>query len=209
LTHRVPRQILDQAIKSSQLVLLNVSTGLTRLIDAIAECLDTSSREVLPIRICIPLLGSPGWGDLHPKVWLITRPSYNVNTHSKDVLHFVYTLRTILRRCSHACASVGLPPYISADSWGGAGWLNKLSWFFDSSITLAGFSGEKKGISSLLGVANIFQCVEQTLYWRLHSLLITDLSTFIRYRLPRVCCRSATSHRHCGESRQCPEGKII
>jgi hypothetical protein len=34
---------------------------------------------------------------------------------------------------------------MSADSWGGAGWLNKLSWFFDSSITLAGFSGEKKG----------------------------------------------------------------
>ena len=42
------------------------------------------------------------------------------------------------------CASVGLPPYMSADRWGGPGWLNKLSWLFDASVTIAGFSGEGK-----------------------------------------------------------------
>jgi hypothetical protein len=33
---------------------------------------------------------------------------------------------------------------MSADRWGGPGWLNKLSWFFDASVTVAGFSGEGK-----------------------------------------------------------------
>lgn len=34
---------------------------------------------------------------------------------------------------------------MSDDKWGGPGWLNKLSWLFDASVTLAGFSGEKRG----------------------------------------------------------------
>jgi hypothetical protein len=63
----------------------------------------------------------------------------------KDVLQFVYSLRTLLWRYPHACASVGLPPYMSDDRWGGPGWLNKLSWLFDASVTLAGFSGKKNG----------------------------------------------------------------
>jgi len=33
---------------------------------------------------------------------------------------------------------------MSADRWGGAGWLNKLGWLFDASVTIAGFSGEGK-----------------------------------------------------------------
>ncbi|KAH9082041.1 hypothetical protein EDB83DRAFT_609376 [Lactarius deliciosus] len=33
-----------------------------------------------------------------------------------------------------------LPPNMSGDNWGGRGWLNKLSWLFDASVTLAGFS---------------------------------------------------------------------
>jgi elongator complex protein 4 len=154
LTHRVPRQFLDQAIKSSQLVLLDLSSDLTRLIDVVAECLGSSSQEAIPIRVCIPLLGSPGWGDLHPKVWMVfcQYPLFlQCHTYAKDVLHFVYSLRTVLRRYSHGCISVGLPPYMSADGWGGTGWLNKLSWFFDASVTLAGFSGERKRLFSLLG----------------------------------------------------------
>jgi elongator complex protein 4 len=34
---------------------------------------------------------------------------------------------------------------MSDDRWGGPGWLNKLSWLFDASVTLAGFSGKKNG----------------------------------------------------------------
>jgi hypothetical protein len=33
---------------------------------------------------------------------------------------------------------------MSANGWGGPGWLNKLSWLFDASVTIAGFSGEGK-----------------------------------------------------------------
>jgi len=123
LTYRVPRHFLDQAIQSSQLVLLDASSDWTKLINLVAESLG-ASQDLVPVRICIPLLGSPGWGDPHPK----------------DVLQFVYSLRTLLRRCPHACASVGLPPYMSGDRWGGPGWLNKLSWLFDASVTIAGFS---------------------------------------------------------------------
>ncbi|KAH8988824.1 Elongator complex protein 4 [Lactarius akahatsu] len=124
LTQRIPGPFLDQATKSSQLVLLNASRDSKGLIDVIAESLGASSQDVVPIRICIPLLGSPGWGDLQPK----------------DVLYFAYSLRTLLRRYPHACASVSLPPNMSGDNWGGRGWLNKLSWLFDASVTLAGFS---------------------------------------------------------------------
>jgi len=124
LTHRVPGRFLDQAIKCSQLVLLNASSEWARLIDDIAQSLGTSPQDGPPVRICIPLLGSPGWGDPDPK----------------DVLRFVCSLRALLRRHPHACASVGLPPYMSADRWGGPGWLNKLGWNFDASMTLAGFS---------------------------------------------------------------------
>ena len=70
LTYRVPAHFLDQAIKSSQLMLLDASRDWTRLIDGISEGL-ASSQDVRPIRICVPLLGSPGWGDPHPKVWMI------------------------------------------------------------------------------------------------------------------------------------------
>ncbi|KAH9175397.1 PAXNEB protein-domain-containing protein [Lactarius sanguifluus] len=124
LTQRIPGPFLDRATKSSQLVLLNASRDSKGLIDVIAESLGASSQDAVPIRICIPLLGSPGWGDLQPK----------------DVLYFAYSLRTLLRRYPHACASVSLPPNMSGDNWGGRGWLNKLSWLFDASVTLAGFS---------------------------------------------------------------------
>ncbi|KAI0307839.1 Elongator complex protein 4 [Multifurca ochricompacta] len=126
LTYKVPGSFLDQATKSSQVVLLKASSDLKRVIDVITESLRTCSQEVVPVRICIPLLGSPGWGDLKPK----------------EVLNFVYLLRTVLRQYPHGCASVGLRPSMSGDGWGGPGWLNKLSWLFDGSVTLAGFSAD-------------------------------------------------------------------
>lgn len=131
LSYRVPGNFIDQAIKSSQLVLLDASRDWTRLIGVIAESLGASPQNGVPVRVCIPLLGSPGWGDPHPK----------------DVLQFVYSLCNLLRRCPHACASVCLPPYMSADSWGGPGWLNKLSWLFDASVTLTGFSDQSLSLS--------------------------------------------------------------
>ncbi|SRR6266404_172487 len=70
LSQRIPGPFLDQATKSSQLVLLNASHDSRRLIDVIAESLGMASQDAVPIRICIPLLGSPGWGDLQPKVWM-------------------------------------------------------------------------------------------------------------------------------------------
>jgi elongator complex protein 4 len=45
---------------------------------------------------------------------------------------------------------------MSGDGWGGRGWLNKLSWLFDASITLAGFSGEGTEPVYIFKLANNF-----------------------------------------------------
>jgi elongator complex protein 4 len=46
---------------------------------------------------------------------------------------------------------------MSTDRWGGPGWLNKLSWLFDASVTIAGFSGEEKAkIFRLYTLAEFF-----------------------------------------------------
>ncbi|KAH9004410.1 hypothetical protein EDB86DRAFT_3210211 [Lactarius hatsudake] len=129
LTQRIPRPFLDRATKSSQLVLLNASHDSKGLIDVIAESLGASSQDAVPIRICIRCLDP------------------------QDVLYFAYSLRTLLRRYPHVCASVSLPPNMSGDNWGGRGWLNKLSWLFDASVTLAGFS--VTGSSTLRGISSV------------------------------------------------------
>ena len=45
---------------------------------------------------------------------------------------------------------------MSGDGWGGRGWLNKLSWLFDASVTLAGFSGEGTEPVYIFRLANNF-----------------------------------------------------
>lgn len=45
---------------------------------------------------------------------------------------------------------------MSGDDWGGRGWLNKLSWLFDASVTIAGFSGERTEPVYILRLANNF-----------------------------------------------------
>ena len=69
---------------------------------------------------------------------------------------------------------------MSADSWGGRGWLNKLSWLFDASVDLVGFSGERTGHVYTLDWLIIFR-YEQIHLSRLHSLLITDQSECVVY----------------------------
>ncbi|KAI0274679.1 PAXNEB-domain-containing protein [Gloeopeniophorella convolvens] len=136
LTHRIPNHVVDQAVKSSQLLLLNSSTDLAGILGAIAQALaessESTSKQPSPTRICVPSLGSPGWGDLAPE----------------DILHFVYSLGNLLHRYPHTCASVGLPPNVSVEEWGGPGWVNKLSWLFDASVTLAGFSADPSLLST-------------------------------------------------------------
>ncbi|KAI0067700.1 hypothetical protein BV25DRAFT_1794657 [Artomyces pyxidatus] len=136
LTYRIPGHVISEIIKSSRLVLLDIQGSdtngslITQTISRIVELL--ADPDSSPVRICIPSLGSPSWGDLRPQ----------------DILLFFHLLRNLLRNHPHACAAVGLPPHISVDGWGGPGWTQKLSWLSDASITLAGFTADPS-LSSL------------------------------------------------------------
>jgi hypothetical protein len=101
LTHKVPRHVLDQAIQSSQLVLLDASTDWTRLIDLVAEGLGTC-QDAAPVRICIPLLGSPGWGDPHPKV----RVTFHNALFSRNVIPSQRMSYNSYTRCVPSCGGV-------------------------------------------------------------------------------------------------------
>ncbi|KAF8167916.1 Elongator complex protein 4 [Crassisporium funariophilum] len=126
LSSRVPDGLVDDALSASQLRLMNVGSedpSLVKLLHEISEYLTADTS--IPVRICIPSLGSPSWGD--------------VTTQS--ILHFLHSLRSTLRRHPHGCASITLPPHLSSDTWGGPGWIQKLGWASDAALTLAAFSG--------------------------------------------------------------------
>jgi elongator complex protein 4 len=75
LTQRVPDVVLDDALQHGRLVCVDVGpdsvkaeSSTTRMLDTVAQALAESTTSTLPVRICIPALGSPGWGDLTPHV---------------------------------------------------------------------------------------------------------------------------------------------
>ncbi|KZT05926.1 PAXNEB-domain-containing protein [Laetiporus sulphureus 93-53] len=132
LTCRIPDTVLQSSVASGQVILVPVSAEAedqpsVRILDAVEQILvdhAKSSESPAPIRICIPSLGSWQWGDISPR----------------DISYFLYSLRSILRRHPFACASVSLPPPLCTETWGGAGWVQKLGWLTDASITLAAFT---------------------------------------------------------------------
>lgn len=60
----------------------------------------------------------------------------------QGLLHFLHSLRMLLRRFPFACALVTLPAHLGSENWGGSGWLNKLGWVSDGAISLNAFSGK-------------------------------------------------------------------
>lgn len=59
----------------------------------------------------------------------------------QGVLHFLHSLRSILRRHGHGCASISLGADISTDRWGGSGWIEKIGWATDGAVTVSAFTG--------------------------------------------------------------------
>ncbi|KAH9937128.1 PAXNEB protein-domain-containing protein [Fomitopsis serialis] len=133
LTCRIPEDVLMSAKSSGQLSTVtprpetDSRPGLS-VLSALEKVLaDEDQREgqSAPIRICVPCLGSADWGDLS----------------QQDICYFLLSMRNLLRRHPTACASISLPSHLCTDSWGGPGWVQKLSWLVDASITLAAFTG--------------------------------------------------------------------
>ncbi|KIP12449.1 hypothetical protein PHLGIDRAFT_56188, partial [Phlebiopsis gigantea 11061_1 CR5-6] len=131
LTSKMPALVIDNAVAKKQLTFLDIPSleerPIRRVLEQINELLGPEETEPSvrkPLRICVPSFGAPVWGDVEPK----------------DLCYFLYTLRSMLQRHRHACASVSLPSYLSEESWGGPGWINKLGWFSDACISLSAFS---------------------------------------------------------------------
>ncbi|PBL00795.1 PAXNEB-domain-containing protein [Armillaria gallica] len=132
LTCRIPNSIINSGLQSGQLSLFDVGTvGMddvstpysTFVLRQIEKVIRAGSPST-PLRICIPALGSPEWGDVD----------------SRDILRFLHRFRTLLRQHPHTCASISLPCHVSRPFWDGPGWSQKLGWFVDCSITLSAFS---------------------------------------------------------------------
>ncbi|KAG1783748.1 PAXNEB-domain-containing protein [Suillus placidus] len=133
LTCRIPTAALDAARQSAQLIPIDVgiSEDGTGVIKQIEELLsnDTNAHAV---RICIPALGSPHWGDMQPLT----------------VLTLLHSLRRLLHRYPNACASLSLAPHMCTDTWGGPGWVQKVGWLTDAAISMSAF-GADPSLSSL------------------------------------------------------------
>ncbi|KAJ7042524.1 PAXNEB-domain-containing protein [Mycena alexandri] len=124
LTTRIPASVVDEALSSHRVSVVSIdgvgdgpSTNrvLARLEQVLAGATDALTR------VCVPGLGSPRWGDLS----------------AQDILRFLHSLRALLRRHAHACASVSLAAEWSVDS---AGWYQKLGWVSDGAITMNAFT---------------------------------------------------------------------
>lgn len=85
-----------------------------------------ASDPTRPIRLCIPSLGSPAWGDISPS----------------NLLYFLSRLRSLLKQHPKACASLSLAPHTSSDKWGGGGWVQKVAWCSDAAITMSAFGAD-------------------------------------------------------------------
>ncbi|KAH0590507.1 hypothetical protein H2248_000654 [Termitomyces sp. 'cryptogamus'] len=130
LGSRVPTSVIDKAFQSGRLSFINVQSSgsgpvsISEVLNRIRDALKCGAPQ--PIRICIPALGSPSWGELR----------------QEEILYFLHSLRAILRQHPTVCASISLAPHLTTEAWGGRGWLQKLGWVTDAALTLAAFSAD-------------------------------------------------------------------
>ncbi|KAI0673486.1 PAXNEB-domain-containing protein [Trametes maxima] len=136
LTCRMPEAVIASARADGRLLDVNpedlssnprrsfCKSVIQNLSDTLAQ--RDSENQPLATRICIPALGSYEWGDLSPQ----------------DICHFLHTLRALLRRHPRVCAAICMPPHLCQEAFGGPGWVQKLGWLTDASVTLAAFSSD-------------------------------------------------------------------
>ncbi|KAJ7462667.1 Elongator complex protein 4 [Mycena galericulata] len=124
LTTRIPPAVVADALASGQLTLVDAEAP-ARVLARLKDVLDAAAAT--PLRVCVPSLGAPEWGDLGPQ----------------DILRFLHGLRGLLRRHQYACASTSLAATLSGDAYGyGAGWHQRVGWVADGAMTLAAFSAD-------------------------------------------------------------------
>ncbi|CAE6474406.1 unnamed protein product [Rhizoctonia solani] len=133
LTLRIPTELRAQSRSIGQLINVPLTESSSPICDAVLanirkllqelNIVDSPSRRA--IRIIIPDLGSPEWGDIQ----------------QTQLIRFLLALRGLIRGTS-AAAFITLSSTVSGDNWGGNGWAGKLSHVTDGCISLAGFGGD-------------------------------------------------------------------
>jgi len=75
LTCRVPRDIVDNALESKQVVIVDLAHApeelsvIQSMIRRIERVFQDHCSKSKPLRLCIPSLGWPAWGELSPQVF--------------------------------------------------------------------------------------------------------------------------------------------
>ncbi|KAL1713647.1 Elongator complex protein 4 [Schizophyllum commune] len=118
LASTVPESVIRDARASGKLFFIDNPDEVVRALDRQLAAGGASA----PVRICVPSLGSPWWGDIG----------------GKDVLRFLHSLRGILRRHPHACASICLAPHLSADK----ALIERAGWLCDAALSLSAFTAD-------------------------------------------------------------------
>ncbi len=160
LTCRIPDATISAARTEGRFIevkpdeaIPDVSSSCRRVLRRLSEILsaaDADASSPVATRICIPALGSYEWGDLSPPVRLLKLAAYTMfDSQSQDVCYFLHSLRALLRRHPRACAAVCMPSHLCQEAFGGAGWVQKLGWLSDASITLAAFTGQSLCLASM------------------------------------------------------------
>ncbi|EIN13539.1 hypothetical protein PUNSTDRAFT_57059 [Punctularia strigosozonata HHB-11173 SS5] len=132
LTQRVPSGLIEDKLRDGGLACFDLSQEPLAVLDRLRAYLETTISSGpgpgpgTPVRICVPQLASPAWGEMR----------------AQDVLLFLHRLRALLRRYPTACAVLGVPPYVASDVWGGIGWTHKLGWAADGCISFSAFTGD-------------------------------------------------------------------
>lgn len=81
LTCRIPRPVLGKALEVKQIVSVDLASVPSEsliteyVIERIAQVCQASSSASKPLRICVPSLGSPSWGEFNPQVFLVKQTS--------------------------------------------------------------------------------------------------------------------------------------
>ena len=136
LSSTVPESVIRDARASGKLFFIDKADGVVRALDRQLAAGAASA----PVRICVPSLGSPWWGDIGRKVRIreLVHVCGMVAHHkNQDVLRFLHSLRGILRRHPHACASICLAPHLSADK----ALIERAGWLCDAALSLSAFTG--------------------------------------------------------------------
>lgn len=129
LTVRIPDSVLEDVKRSGRLTLVDVNDTFSHIEKLVRARTDPVAP---PLRICIPFLGSPEWGDMK----------------DKDLLLFLHRLRHLLKNnpSANVCAFVSLSPHLCQP--GESPWTQKLGWISDACVELRAF-GANPALTSL------------------------------------------------------------